>query len=278
VESCSSTLKISVTPSIGAGSWHLSNIFGITAQDLTSPEVTLIADYTGDDSASVSLAYVEDIANCPSDTIHVNAILYNKPDSGFSLYKFVDEEKYPVGDTVIIFISDNQTFAADEPLSGTSAWAIVSGTGEISDVTSRTTVISKLVQEDPAFLEYSISNGICPVSKRTVKIERRELLIYDGFSPNNDEINDELWAVGLADEEVDFKFQVYTSSGSFIREIVRKDLIETDLANNQVILWDGTTNMGGTGNYIPDGTYYYVLIVQYHGEDFNKRGYVIVKR
>ena len=119
---------------------------------------------------------------------------------------------------------------------------------------------------------------MCPVSSRNLLIQRKELLVYDGFSPNNDGINDELWGVGLADEEVDFKLQIFSSSGSFVREITRKDIQESDLANNQVVLWDGTTNLGGSGNFIPDGTYYYVLIVTYKGQSFDKKGFVIVKR
>ncbi len=278
IESCSSSLQISVNPSIGVSSWHLRNSYGVTAENTNSPTVNLIANYAGDDSASVSLAYVENIANCPSDTIFSEVVLYNNPDSIISLYKVVENNNYTVSDTVVIFISDNQKFAANEIISGIPRWSIASGAGEISDSTSLTTTISRLMQDDPSFLEYSISNGNCPVSKRTLRIERKELMVYDGFSPNNDQINDELWAIGLANEEVDFKFQIFSSSGSFIREITRKDITETDLANNSVVLWDGTTDLGGAGNFIPDGTYYYVLIVKYHGENFNKRGNVIVKR
>ena len=278
VESCSPTLKITVTPSIGASSWHLRNIIGITADNTINPEINLTASFDPlNDLASVSLAYVEDIANCPSDTIYVNAILYNNPDTVKNIYRVVNNDDFLVGDSVIIFISDNQLFRADNIDYGIPGWSLESGAGELSDLISLTTTISNLEQDDPAFLKYSISNGVCPPNSRTIKIVRKELLVYDGFSPNGDGINDELWSVGLADEEVSFKFQIFSSSGNFIREITRKDIKVTDLPNNQVVLWDGTTNLGGEGNYIPEGTYYYVLVVDYHGESFNKRGYIIVK-
>jgi hypothetical protein len=277
VESCSDTLQLSVNPSIGASSWHLSNIVGISSKNTTNPVINLTADYKRNDSASVSLAYVEDIANCHSDSIFVNAILYNNPDSIKNIYRVVENIPSIAGDPLVVFISDNQQFKADSVISGSPAWDITSGAGVLTDPTKFGIKITGLVQDDPTFLEYSISNHLCPVNKRTIKIERKELLVYDGFSPNNDGINDDLWAVGLADPDVDFKFQIFSSSGNFITEKVRKDIKEVDFGNNQVLLWDGTTNLGGKGNYIPEGTYYYTLIVKYHGENFSKRGSVVVR-
>jgi len=209
----------------------------------------------------------------------VDAILYQDPDAITNIYRTVSNVDYLIGsDTLFIFISDNQDLKAATVVSGVPGWSITSGSGTLTSTTGITTKIDMLEQDDPAFLKYSISNGVCPVNERTIKIVRKELLVYDGFSPNEDDVNDELWAVGLADEEVDFKFQLFSSSGNFFHEITRKDLKEIDLANNQVVLWDGTTNLGGDGNYVPDGTYYYVLMVKYHGEDFNKKGYIVVKR
>lgn len=277
-ESCSSLLEISVQPSIGVSSWHLTKIKDITVDNTTNPIINLSASYTTNSKASVSLAYVENVANCPSDTIHVDAILYNNPDTIKNIYRIVDNTGYVVGDTLTIFISDNQMFKADTVIYGTQLWSINSGAGELSDPTLLSTNLTKLDQDDPTFLKYSISNGTCPVNSRIIKVERKELMLYDGFSPNDDGINDVLWAVGLADEEVTFKFQIFSSSGNFIRELTRKDIKEFDFVNNRIVIWDGSTNMGGTGNFVPEGTYYYVLIVEYHNQNFDKKGFIVVKR
>lgn len=277
-EECTSSLQLEIEPSIGQSKWIMAESYGVTAEELTLPAVQLVADYTIDDSVAAVFKYVENIANCASDTLEMDVIMYNTPDPIVNMYKVIEDSSVLVGDTVVIFISDNQVFSGEKISSGVPGWSIVSGAGELSDPGNVMTLISGLEQDDPTFLEYRISNGICPANQRTLKIERKELLVYDGFSPNNDGVNDELWSVGLADEEVDFKFQLFSSSGSFIREINRNDIKEVDLANNQVVLWDGTTNLGGAGNFVPDGTYYYVLLVTYHNESFNKRGYVIVKR
>jgi hypothetical protein len=278
LQSCSPDLKIPVSPSFGIGTWHLKDAVRLSQANNSGDTLRLFADFSKGDYASAGVDYVEDIANCASDTVRYDVILYYTPDSIKNIYRMVEDETLAVGDTVVIFISDNQGFSADPIFSGKPQWMKVSGAGELSDTFSLKTKISGLEQDNPAVLEYSISNGVCPVNTRTIKIERKELLIYDGFSPNDDHINDELYSVGLADPDVEFKLQIFSSSGAYIREITRKDITRTDLLNNEVVLWDGTTNMGGTGNFVPDGTYYYVLTLTYHGESFNKRGFVIVKR
>ncbi|MCB9013571.1 MAG: gliding motility-associated C-terminal domain-containing protein [Bacteroidales bacterium] len=276
-EVCSDNFKIEVTPSYGTPSWHLTNVQGISSTS-GAASLDLLADFSSNDNASARIAYVEDIANCPSDSIIFDAVLYNTPDSVKNIYRLADNTNVVIGDTLIVFISDNQALSADPVVSGNAGWNIVSGGGGLSSATGISTEVTGLVQDDPAFLKYSITNGVCLPNEKIIKIVRKELLVYDGFSPNGDGVNDELWAVGLGDEEVDFKFQVFSSSGNFVREIKRKDIKEVDLINNQVVLWDGSTKMGGADNFIPDGTYYYVLVVTYHGENFNKRGYIIVKR
>jgi hypothetical protein len=278
---CSNTTEISFAPPdpLIKSYWSLTNVNGITTDDSLSNTIILNTVYNSSiNHASASLIYKQKAANCYSEPWESDVNLFNNPDPINNIFKVVGDSTSSVGDTVIIFISDNQKFRADEVVSGYPGWSITSGAGELSDMASIETIISKLEQDNPAFLKYSISNGTCTPSVRNLKIIRKDLLVYDGFSPNDDGINDELWAVGLADEEVEFKFQVFSSSGNFVREITRKDTKNPDLLRNELILWDGTTKMGGDGNFVPEGTYYYVLMVKYHGEDFNKKGYIIVKR
>jgi hypothetical protein len=280
VLSCSDSLQLAVNKSIGASSWHLSNVYGISAANTNNPFIDLKTEFSTDDSSSVSLAYVEDIANCHSDTIHANAVLFRDPDpiTYSSVYKVTEGIPVLVGDTVVVYISEKQQFKGETIVSGIPGWSLTGG-GTLTSTDSIVTTVEDLNQENPSYLKYSISNGTCPVNTRTLKIERHKLHVFEGFSPNGDAANQKLWAIGLADEEVDFKFQIFSSSGSFLREITRKDLKseDYDYGENQVAIWDGSTNIGGEGNYVPDGTYYYVLMVTYHGAPFNEKGYVIVK-
>ena len=247
--------------------------------NLTNYNLDLKADFTAnnDFSSEASLVYQEFRANCnSSDTIH--AIFYKNPQSIGNLCRVSQQNIVPFSDTMIIFISDNQDLRAEPVSLGIPLWTLTSGPAQFSSTTSIDTRISGLNLDTPSEFEYSICNGVCPPNIRTVTVIRKDFFVYDGFSPNDDGINDVLYAQGLYDEEIQFKFQIYSSSGNFIREISRKDVSDFDFIKNEVVLWDGTTKLGGADNIIPDGTYYYVLTVSYKGQKFDKRGFLIVKR
>jgi flagellar hook assembly protein FlgD len=80
-------------------------------------------------------------------------------------------------------------------------------------------------------------------------------------------------------EEASFTFQLFANNGMLVREITDNDIsdlgFETGLPNNGLELWDGTDRNGN--NYVPDGTYYYVLTIDYKGIEFISKGFVLVR-
>jgi hypothetical protein len=247
--------------------------------NLTDTAINLKANFTANNDfySEAILVYQEYKANCfSSDSIHV--ILDKNPQSIGNLYRVSLNENVPFGDTLVIFISDNQDLKADDVLLGTPLWTITSGPALFDTTTYTRTRISGLDLDNPSSFQFSVHNGVCAPDVRNVHVIRKDFFVYDGFSPNGDGINDVLYAQGLYDEEIQFKFQIYSSSGSFIREITRKDINYSDFVKNEIILWDGTTKLGGAENKILDGTYYYVLTVSYKGQKFDKRGFLIVRR
>lgn len=282
IEVCDSLLTISPLPSFGAPQWQFLSSLSknmYVPVNLTNTSIDLKADFSvnNDFNSEAALVYREFRANCNStDTIH--AILYKNPESIGNLYRVSLKDNVPFGDTLIIFISDNQDLKADPVSLGFPQWKIISGPAQFDSTAIINTRISRLNLNTPSIFEYSINNGVCPPNIKTVTAIRKDFFVYDGFSPNDDGINDVLYAQGLYDEEIQFKFQIYSSSGSFIKEISRKDVSDFDFIKNEVVLWDGTTKFGGANNKIMDGTYYYVLTVKYKGQKFDKKGYLIVKR
>lgn len=78
-----------------------------------------------------------------------------------------------------------------------------------------------------------------------------DILIPDGFSPNNDGINDQFVINELAELYPNFKLEIYNRYGSILYK-----------GNKNTPHWDGTTTEGGLkmGNQIlPAGVYFYVL-------------------
>ncbi len=74
-----------------------------------------------------------------------------------------------------------------------------------------------------------------------------DMLVYNGFSPNGDGINDHLVIRGIEDfpeNEIEF----FNRYGDKIRKISNY--------NNNSVFWDGTNS---NGKPVPDGTYFYIL-------------------
>lgn len=78
-----------------------------------------------------------------------------------------------------------------------------------------------------------------------------DILIPDGFSPNNDGINDQFVINELSELYPNFKLEIYNRYGSILYK-----------GNKNTTHWDGTTTEGGLkmGNQnVPAGVYFYVL-------------------
>jgi hypothetical protein len=86
-------------------------------------------------------------------------------------------------------------------------------------------------------------------------------------------------AEGLDINEIEFKFQIFSTSGMLVREINTADIdaegFERGLANNGLVIWDGKDRT--KNNFVPAGHYYYVLIVKYKEREFVAKGFVVVR-
>ncbi|MBP8157037.1 MAG: gliding motility-associated C-terminal domain-containing protein, partial [Flavobacterium sp.] len=78
-----------------------------------------------------------------------------------------------------------------------------------------------------------------------------DILIPDGYSPNNDGINDTFEIENLATLYPNFKLEIYNRYGNLIYT-----------GNRNIPNWDGTTSVGGLNlgnNLLPTGVYFYIL-------------------
>ncbi|WP_333876571.1 gliding motility-associated C-terminal domain-containing protein, partial [Flavobacterium sp.] len=78
-----------------------------------------------------------------------------------------------------------------------------------------------------------------------------DILIPDGYSPNNDGINDTFEIENLHIIYPNFKLEIYNRYGNLIYK-----------GNRNTPNWDGTTNQGGLNlgnNLLPTGVYFYIL-------------------
>ena len=106
---------------------------------------------------------------------------------------------------------------------------------------------------DPQIIYVRLENEICFVTASfSVATEKCAPFIPQGFSPNNDGVNDTFEISNLLNIYENFELKIYTRNGNLIHT-----------AHNADGFWNGVATQGllFTGNTVPVGTYYYVLVL-----------------
>ncbi len=155
--------------------------------------------------------------------------------------------------------NDYTTLAANTPLVGIGSWTVLQGTGTWSDASSPISEVSELTLGENVYA-WTISNGTCPSTTDSVRINVLDLLIPTGFSPNGDGRND-TWLVRGGHNFGTIQVQVFNRWGNLVYHA-------NDYQNN----WDGRSD---NGSQLADDTYYYIVRIG-TGEELN--GYVVIKR
>ena len=113
---------------------------------------------------------------------------------------------------------------------------------------------------------YQVCNefGQCSTATVTIVVEDPVVQIPEGFSPNNDGINDTFVIKGRNGRPVDLK--IYNRWGNLVYE-----------NPNYQDEWNGTSNIGiRIGEQLPDGTYYYTAEFKDTGERYAR--YLTIRR
>ncbi len=106
---------------------------------------------------------------------------------------------------------------------------------------------------DPQTIYVRLENEICfALASFLLTTENCAPFIPQGFSPNADGINDSFEISNLLNIYENFELNIYTREGNLIHT-----------AHNADGFWDGVATKGMlfTGNIVPVGTYYYVLVL-----------------
>ncbi|MGC9341423.1 MAG: gliding motility-associated C-terminal domain-containing protein [Bacteroidales bacterium] len=258
-----------VNPGVSPGWWEAAAGSQLTINSSSSTEAEFAIGLPFN-TYTDTIFFKQSTTNCGtrSDALVVN--LYEQP-------------MQPVifrGDFETIYITDTDTFSASLPTAGNFTWSLESEGANIENASANPVLLTNIPLEGETVLVYSVENGVCPVRTDRIQIDRRGVHVFEGISPENqDGLNDELVAEGLDVEGASFTFQIFANNGLLVRELNNEDLLdlgfETGLANNGLVLWDGTDRNGN--NYVPDGTYYYVLTVLYKGREFVDKGFILVR-
>lgn len=238
-------------PSLGTGVWSVTFGNGI----ISDPNATTIL-VSNLSPGQNDFTYTITLGNCVSSDL-VSVTSYAIPSVNV------------MNDTSICSSVSSITLGVQS--SGQGVWSVTGGTGVFSS--SNPNEVSGLSLGANEFT-YTVSNGPCSSSESVVitylsanlsPCKPNEIFIPEGFSPDEDGVNDKFVIYGLGGKSASIK--VFNRWGNLVYE-------SDNYQNN----WDGVCTTGWilTGERLPEGTYYY--LVQIEGESDTRKGYLTLWR
>ena len=156
------------------------------------------------------------------------------------------------------------------PAYETGLWTFTSGEGEIVDPALSTTEVKYLSISSPNTFLWTVTNGPC-INKDEVIITVLKIGIPNGFSPNGDGMNDVFEVKGLETDFQEVELSIVNSAGSEVFHTTNKN-------GQQWSDWDGKNSKGID---LPEGTYYYILMIDPDKTDAGptkRSGFIVLKR
>ncbi len=275
VKLCSDYHTVVALPDIGTGHWEQAR--GDDRLIIQSPgqaQSQISTTFDLQDSQYYMLYWVEQnwpvsaTACMSKDSIGI--IFYEEPEPANA----GGSDEFAEYDSVIYF-ADYMNLFAYEPTAGKGLWTLLSGSAVIENDTLYNSYIDlgdQNLDEDVEFLlNWKITKGVCPVTEDELFMIRKDLKIYEGFSPDGNNINDYFIIEGL-DYTDTYDLKIYTRTGNMIYR-VSKGLGEE--GEPQGLIWDG--NYTG-GRPVENGIYYYTLEVTKGQATYLYKNFIIITR
>ena len=247
---CGDVVALEATPSVGSGIWSCPDASSILPAG--SASATATTDVTVDGSATYTFTWTETNVIC-SDAATIDITFWEQPDPvdagpGETLLPLTTE--YPL----------NATPAS----AGSGIWTAEPDNGQNFDLEDSNVTDVKGLVDGVNILRWTVTNSeYCLEVSDTIMLTVSSIIVPSGYSPNMDGVNDYFVVKGLNNESVEAELVVTDINGVVVYD-------DPEYSNK----WDGRNN---SGDYLPDGTYYYFLrIKKPYARQY--KGYVIIKR
>jgi hypothetical protein len=262
---CGNSIDLEVDPDQGEGFWSNDpDMYMEYLPDPTAAHVTASIPETQEAWAveNYTVTFYSQAGDCSgTDTIHL--LFYEQP-----------EEAHAGKDTTI-YLSNSLRMNADSATAGVGTWTLVSGEGEFEDVNDPKTFVYNLEKNADNSFRWTVTNGNCLTSQNVTIVTHREVLRYEGFSPNGDGINDVFIMRGLQSAD-EFTITFYNNLGKLVREVTQNNVSEIrydesmipgGLRGDELVVWDGYKS-ADSKDPVPSGTYYYAVSLMIHQVDY----------
>jgi gliding motility-associated-like protein len=253
VEVCGNTVQLNASfPDAGNGIWRASNGI-VSIADPANLATQASFQLSPFNKITSHFYYVESTPGCGEKMDSVIVVFYEQPEDAVITTQ-------SAASPFVVFLVDNITLTSLPPSAGSGMWSINQGSALINSQTDSSAFINHLEIDQENKVVYSIINGVCDIKSTSLLIERKDVKIYQGFSPNGDGINDFLFAEGIdkSGTELSYTLTIFNNSGAFIREVSEKDIYPGEIN----AIWDG---IASNGKLAAEGTYYYIFQITYKG-------------
>jgi gliding motility-associated-like protein len=242
LSSCTDQIVLQAVPAQGVGTWSFTSLLNLNTVNAAG------ATATSTTPGSHELVWTVNDGVCTAaDTVHITFL-----DPGTSVWVNAGEDQ-------VLELAPATTLEGEASPGATLTWSVIEGSASLYDASQPVAYITDLLPGNyTVMLTASLSE--CFSLSDTLQITVLDLFIPEGFSPNDDGVNDTFRITGLA-AYPGANLQIYDRWGLMVHE-------NTDYANE----WKGT---GRNGHDLPDDTYFYVLNLPERG---TYKGHLIIKR
>lgn len=169
------------------------------------------------------------------------------------------------GDDINVYGKLETNLNATAPGVGVGTWSKIDGNGHIVDINDPATLVDSLVMGQNLLLLWTVDNVVCAELYDTLDIYTQPVTPPNGFSPNNDGVND-YFEIGGLDIFATNHLKIFTRWGTIILDV---DNYKND--------WAGT---GPNNADLPEDTYFYIFTgTTIYGNVIPPiKGYFVIKR